>query len=82
MKILVADNQALFRDGISLHLKEILPDAQIYQASNYMQLIKNLTEEKNFELLIFDVEMHDMQWLEAMEQIKQSAHNAKIAVIS
>lgn len=82
MKILVADNQALFRDGISLHLKEILPDAQIYQASNYMQLIKNLTEEKNFELLIFDVEMHDMQWQEAMEQIKQSAHNAKIAVIS
>ena len=40
MKILVADNQALFRDGISLHLKEILPDAQIYQASIICSLSK------------------------------------------
>lgn len=82
MKILIADNHALFRDGLSLRLKEILPDAQIQQVSSYSQILKILAAEKDIDLLFLDVEMQDMPWQDALRQIRAAAPNTKIAVIS
>lgn len=82
MKILIADNHALFRDGLSLRLKEILPDAQIQQVSSYSQILKILAAEKDIDLLFLDVEMQDMPWQDALRQIRATAPNTKIAVIS
>lgn len=41
MKILIADDHALFRDGLSMHLEQIAPDAVISQAGNFSQDFKN-----------------------------------------
>ena len=66
MNILIADNQSLLRDGLSLWLKEIISDAIIFQADSYSQVFNILNKENNIELIIMDIEMQDMPWLSAI----------------
>ena len=40
MKILIADDHALFRDGLSLQVEKIAPQASITQAANFSQALK------------------------------------------
>lgn len=82
MKILIADNQALFRDGLSFRLKEIIPDADIRQFSGFQPILKNLNQDKDIDLIILDVEMQDMNWQEALKEIRENVPKAKIAVLS
>lgn len=82
MKILIADDHALFRDGLALRLEQIAPDAAISQASGYSQVFKILKADNNFDILILDVEMQDMPWLESLKQIRELAPQTKIIVVS
>lgn len=82
MKILIADDHALFRDGLALRLEQIAPEAAIFQASGYSQVIKILKSDNNFDVLIMDVEMQDLPWLESLKQIREIAPNTKIIVVS
>ena len=82
MKILIADDHALFRDGLALRLEEIAPDAVITQASSYAQVFKILKAEPDTDVLILDIEMPDMPWLDSLRQIRQIAPKTKIIVIS
>lgn len=82
MKILIADDHALFRDGLALRLEQIAPEAIVLQASSYSQVFKILKEEPTVAMLILDVEMQDMPWQEALTQIREIAPKTAIAVIS
>lgn len=54
MKVLIADDHALFRDGLSLHLEQIDPQAVIFQAGNFSQAMKIIDDEKKLDLIIID----------------------------
>ncbi len=82
MKILIADDHALFRDGLCLRIKEIAPNAQVLQAGSYAQIFKTLQNERDIQMLIMDVEMQDMPWQEGLKEICKTAPNICIAVIS
>lgn len=82
MKILIADDHALFRDGLALRLEQIVPQAAIFQASGYSQTIKILKSDNNFDILILDVEMQDLPWQESLKQIREIAPQTKIIVVS
>ena len=82
MKILIADDHALFRDGLAMRLEEIAPDAVVLQASSYTQVFKILNTESQIDVLVLDVEMQDMPWLESLKQIHALAPKMKIIVVS
>ena len=82
MKILIADDHALFRDGLALRLEQMAPEAAISQASGYSQIFKIIKSDNNFDILILDVEMQDMPWLESLKQIRETAPKTKIIVVS
>ena len=82
MKILIADDHALFRDGLALRLEEIAPEAAILQASSYSQVFKILNTEPAVDVLVLDVEMQDMPWLESLKKIHALAPKMKIIVVS
>ena len=42
MKVLITDEQSLFRDGLTLRLKEINPNAIILQSSDLTEMQKKL----------------------------------------
>lgn len=82
MKILIADDHALFRDGLSMHLEQIAPRAVISQAGNFSQAVKILEAEPQIDLIIIDLDMPDMKWEEGLAQLKANAPGARFIVIS
>jgi len=82
MKILIADDHALFRDGLSLHLERLEPQAVIFQAGSFSQVMKIINDEKKLDLIIIDLDMPDMNWETALQEIMNKRGNARVAIIS
>ncbi len=82
MKILIADDHALFRDGLSLQLEKISPQAVINQAANFSQALKLAEDSSDIDLIIIDLDMPDMRWEDGLKEIKEKAQKSKIVVIS
>ena len=82
MKILIADDHALFRDGLSLHLERLEPQAVIFQAGSFSQVMKIINDEKKLDLIIIDLDMPDMNWETALQEIMDNRGNARVAIIS
>jgi len=82
MKFLIADDHALFRDGLSMLLEQLDPAAVIMQASNFAQTLKILDVENDFDLIIIDLSMQDMQWKSGFSALKEKSGRAGIVVIS
>lgn len=51
MKVLITDEQSLFRDGLSLRLKQINQDIAILQSSNLVDMQKILSKEPDLSLI-------------------------------
>ncbi len=82
MKILIADDHALFRDGLALRLEQIVPEATILQASNYAQIFKIIKADSDISMIILDIEMQDMPWQEALHEIKQETPQTALVVVT
>ncbi|MBR2137045.1 MAG: response regulator transcription factor [Alphaproteobacteria bacterium] len=82
MKILIADDHALFRDGLALRLEQLVPDAVILQAAGYGQIFKLIKDDNTIDMVILDVEMQDMPWLESLKEIKRILPQAALIVVS
>lgn len=82
MKILIADDHALFRDGLKLTLEQLDDNAQIIQADGYTQAQKILKEKAHPDLVIVDLEMPDKDWNEGIDDLMQEAPDAHFVVMS
>ena len=82
MKVLIADDHALFRDGLAMRLEEIDPNIVIHQAASFTQALKILDREKDIDLIIADLEMPDMRWEAGINEIEERAKGIDIVVIS
>lgn len=60
MKILIADDHSLFRQGVKLLLGQIFEDAEVYDVGDADQAYATLQKEENFELLLLDLAMPGM----------------------
>ena len=47
MKILIADDHALFRDNLALYINKLQPQSVIIQVSDFSQALKVLEKEQN-----------------------------------
>ena len=82
MKILIADDHALYRDGLALRLEQIAPEAIILQASNYAQIFKIIKTDNDISIIILDIEMQDMPWLDALQMMHKMLPHTAIVVVS
>ena len=82
MKILIADDHALYRDGLRLNLNNILPQAQIIDAGTFSQAIEALKQNPDIELVLADLDMPEVNWEDGIKAIKDSAQKSRIGVIS
>ncbi len=82
MKVLITDEQSLFRDGLSLRLKQINQDIAILQSSNLTDMQKILSKEPDTDILILDIDMADLNAAEIINKVKTIAPNTKIVAIS
>lgn len=82
MKVLIADDHALFRDSLSRQMEQINPECIILQASNFNQALKFVETDNKIALVVMDLDMPDMNWQEALKELKAKAQNAKFVVVS
>jgi len=82
MKILIADDHALFRDNLALYIQEIQPQSVILQVSDFSSILKILKKEQNIDMIILDLDMPYCQGFQSILEIKEISKDIKIIVIS
>ncbi len=82
MKILIADDHALFRQGMTYILNEMDPDARILQASTSKQAIQLTRKDPNLSLILMDLSMPDMDGIEAMCVIQRNAPSVPVVMLT
>lgn len=82
MKVLITDEQSLFRDGLSLRLEQIDDSISILQSSNISDMQEVLSSTPDIDFLIIDIDMANQTAQETIEKIKKDKPNIKIIAIS
>lgn len=80
--LLIADDEALEREGLELMIRHLLPDTFTFlHAENGRRAIQ-LTEEERPDFIFMDIKMPGIQGLEAVRQIKATNPLTKIVMIT
>ena len=81
ISIILADDHVIMRDGLR-HLLEEESDIEVVgEADNGREAVK-ISIEKNPDIVVMDVAMHDMNGIEATRQIKKENPKIKIIALS
>ena len=83
MKLLIVDDHALFRHGLSLTLNELFEDASVREAANIDEAIRLAGEaEGAFDLTLVDLVMPGMDAFEGIRKLREHLGDTPIVVIS
>jgi two-component system invasion response regulator UvrY len=81
IRILIADDHAIVRNGMKQLLLEAYPSALIGEAENAESLINKIMSEQ-WDIVISDLSMPGRSGLEALKQIKQTFPNLPVLIMS
>lgn len=82
MKILIADDHELFRDGLRLVLSELGPELTVIEASSYDQTLEIANREDGLELVLLDLVMPGMPWNEGLGAVKRRLPKVPVVILS
>lgn len=82
MKIIVADDHTLFRDGLRLILKGLDPDITLLEADNYGRAAALLTEHKDADLALIDLSMPSREPFAGLGELLAISPTTPIVVLS
>ncbi len=82
MKILHADDHALFREGMKFFLKLLDKNVEILEASDFQALMDKLVLEAPVDLLLLDLAMPGMGELEGFFSIRRQYPKLPVVVLS
>ncbi len=82
MKILIADDHALFRDGLKLSIEQLDDVTKIVSADSYTQAQKILEVSPTPDLVLVDLDMPDQTWNDGLDVLMQTAPQSLFVVIS
>ena len=70
MRILIVDDERMVREETAEVVEHVRPEAEILQASNYIEALA-LAEEKRIDIALLDIEMPGMNGLELSRKLKE-----------
>ncbi len=82
MKVLIADDHALVREGIQHVLNRLNEDVEIFQASDFNEAVDIASQHKHLDLLLMDLDMPGMQWSVAIKKFQTIVSDTPIVVLS
>jgi len=82
MKILLIDDHALFRDGILLVLEGLSDDIETFEAGSYESATIILNQQHDFDLILLDLDLPGISFLEALKAIREQLPDSPIVVLS
>ncbi|MDR3441213.1 response regulator transcription factor [Telmatospirillum sp.] len=72
MKILIADDHELFRDGLRHVLTQLDGTVSVVEASDYPQAIALTETESDIDIVLLDLGMPGMPWSEGLQNLRQT----------
>jgi DNA-binding NarL/FixJ family response regulator len=82
MKILIVDDHALVRRGMSYVVKEGFPDAEVVEAESAAVALESLQKGSPPDLALVDVRMPDLDGLELLRSIKAEWPDIPVIMLS
>lgn len=82
MRILVADDHAVYRDGLAVHLGDLFQDCQIVQAGDYSATLECASASGPFNLGVIDLMMPGAPWRSALPRVVSALAGAPVVVVS
>ena len=82
MRILIVDEQPLFRDALTMHLEAIYPAAVIFEAGSLTEAEGVLAAYPHFDLIILDIPVLETDGEGWVGIIRKKAVSSKIVVMS
>lgn len=82
MRILIADDHALFRRGLGLLLRQLYPDAEILEATDVASALALGERLAQSDVVLLDLTMPGMEGLAGLERLRQAAPAARIVMLS
>jgi DNA-binding NarL/FixJ family response regulator len=81
IRVLIADDHALFRRGLGMVLKEEPGIELVGQASDGTEAVQ-MADEKRPDVVLMDIRMPKITGIEAARQIKKAVPSAKIVMLT
>lgn len=82
MKILVADDHKLVRDGLKPFLQELAPDVEVLDAANMDEALNVAASAGDLGLVLLDLMMPGMDGLKGLETLRAKCPNVPVVIVS
>ncbi|VAW51344.1 hypothetical protein MNBD_GAMMA06-938 [hydrothermal vent metagenome] len=82
LKILIADDHALMREGIQMVLDRFDKKYQLTNTTNYEEVLQQINETPDFDLILLDLNMPGYKHFSGLEQVLSGAEKTPVIVLS
>lgn len=82
MKILIADDHPLVREGLCNILKKLYPALTILEASDYQEVSRHIATHDDLDLILLDLFMPGASGVNGVATVRQQTHSIPLVVIS
>lgn len=82
MKVLLADDHMLFRDGLKLVLNKFDPDIQVIEADTYEAALEAVDREGQVDLILLDLKMPGMNGFDGLDGMRAVAEKTPVVIVS
>jgi DNA-binding NarL/FixJ family response regulator len=82
MKILLADDHALFREGLCHVLRALLEEVSVIETADYPETLRAARDHPDLDLVLLDLRMPGMDGLAGVEAVRSERPEVPLVVIS
>lgn len=82
MKLLLADDHALFRDTLAQYIGSAEPKAEITLAGDFHEALNCLNRNPNYDLVLLDLRMPGMNGIEGFKTIRRQFPDMPVALLT
>lgn len=82
MRIIIADDHALFRGGLRLQLAELAQDADIREAGTLDDAERVLSDSGAADVLLMDLDLPGMSWRDCVVDLRTQYPDMRLVVVS
>ncbi len=82
MKILIADKQFVYRDGLKHNLMRVAPETRVIDVESFNQINDVLHQQEDIDLLLADIDILEDNWDSRLSDILKHPNAPRIGVIA